>query len=794
MTIQTADGSPPVDRVASTPTDLGGTRRHRRLWLAIAAFIVLVGSGASAFAFNTVRGAPARSQKALASSSVQIAAAMLLAVQHEQDLIVSTESYLVGNPHPSQAQFAQWASDISALQDYPELLGLVVVQYVPADQLSAYAQAASPGGSTPFTVIPAGTQPFYCFVPFGIERSTSTTIPDDYNLCQGTLGRKILQARDSGTSAVLPITTGKDKTLALEVPIYGGGPVPSTLAGRRGAFNELIGMSVRPHLLIKDALSGHPNTAVQLRFGTTNGAAAFQQGHVSGETQSITTDLGGGWTVETLGAVNKDGVFGTGGGFPLLVGGVLLSLILGAAIFVLGSGRARSRRLVHERTDELRHQALHDSLTGLPNRALILDRIDQLLARNRRNGTVGAALYIDLDDFKNVNDSLGHHVGDRLLTSVATRMASTLRDADTIGRMGGDEFVVLIDGAEPMVAPELVADRLLDVMRQPFELEGTATSLQVNTSIGIAVGDRESGGELLRDADIALYQAKANGKNRYEFFHPEMQTDIGRRVRLEFDLRSALNSRQFHLVYQPIYNLNDLSVVGVEALLRWTHPTEGVLAPDEFIPILEQTGQIREVGAWVLQEACGQMGRWHARGNRLNISVNVSGRQLDDDRIVEHIRHALAASDLSATSLIIEVTETALMRDADSAVRRLKAIKDLGVSIAVDDFGTGYSSLAYLQQFPVDCLKIDKSFTSAMAKSPESEALMRTFVQLGRDLGLTTLAEGVETTNEMDLLRADQVDEAQGYLFARPLPPDVLESELLAPLRPDRSSTPSTDT
>jgi EAL domain-containing protein (putative c-di-GMP-specific phosphodiesterase class I) len=262
-----------------------------------------------------------------------------------------------------------------------------------------------------------------------------------------------------------------------------------------------------------------------------------------------------------------------------------------------------------------------------------------------------------------------------------------------------------------------------------------------------------------------------------------MQTDIGRRIRLEFDLRSALAAEQFRLVYQPIYNLDDLSVVGVEALLRWDHPTDGVLAPDEFIPILEQTGQIREVGAWVLRQACAQMAAWHARGDTLNVSVNVSGRQLDDDRIVDHIREALHTTGLHPTSLIIEVTETALMRDTDAAVRRLHAIKAIGVSVAVDDFGTGYSSLAYLQQFPVDCLKIDKSFTSAMVGSPESEALIRTFVQLGRDLGLTTLAEGVETTGEMDLLRADHVDEAQGYLFARPLDPEILETQLLVPQR-----------
>jgi len=481
---------------------------------------------------------------------------------------------------------------------------------------------------------------------------------------------------------------------------------------------------------------------------------------------------------------------GASAAIPTLLVGIVVSLLLGTVTYLLGTGRARWRVIIDERNNELAFQALHDSLTGLPNRALIMDRIEQLLARNRRAGTVGAALYIDIDDFKIVNDSLGHETGDRLLVAVAARLSGTLRGADTIGRMGGDEFVVLIDGSDPMVAPELVAERLLDVMQEPFELEGSLASLHANTSIGIAVGDRATGGELLRDADIALYKAKGEGKNRYEFFHPKMQSEIGRRIRLEFDLRSALAGDQFRLVYLPIYSLDDLTVVGVEALLRWVHPVEGLLGPDEFIPILEQTGQIREVGLWVLQQACTQMAVWHSRGDKLNLSVNVSARQLDDDRIIEHIRHALQASGLPPSALIVEVTEGALMRDEGAAACRIRAIKDLGVSIAVDDFGTGYSSLAYLQHFPIDCIKIDKSFTSAIAASPESLTLIRTLVQLGKDLGLKTLAEGVETLGEMDVLRADRVNEAQGYLFAQPLDPEMFESRLLAPVRRSHIAPP----
>jgi diguanylate cyclase (GGDEF)-like protein len=452
-------------------------------------------------------------------------------------------------------------------------------------------------------------------------------------------------------------------------------------------------------------------------------------------------------------------------------------------MFVLGTGQARALRLVHEQTGELRHQALHDALTGLPNRALIMDRIDQLLARSLRQGTSGAAMFVDLDEFKNVNDTLGHGMGDRLLVAVSDRLQSILRDPDTIGRMGGDEFVVLIDGASLNSAPGFVAERLLDVMRQPFVLDGAAMPLIINASIGIAIGDRSNPEDLLRDADVALYQAKEAGKNRYEIFDPEMRTELQQWTGTEFDLRSALASHQFRLVYQPIYNLEDLSIVGVEALLRWQHPERGLLQPDDFLPVLEKTGLIRDVGRWVIGQACAQMATWHGRGDSLDVSVNLSGRQFDDDAIPGYIAEALKASGLKPSSVIIEIPETALMRHADATARRLQAIKDLGVGLAVDNFGTGYSFLAYLRRFPVDCLKIDRRFTSAITTSPESKALVATLVQLGRDLGLKMLAEGVETMAQMDLFRVEHVKEVQGFLFARPLEAEILEAQLLAPTR-----------
>jgi diguanylate cyclase (GGDEF)-like protein len=429
--------------------------------------------------------------------------------------------------------------------------------------------------------------------------------------------------------------------------------------------------------------------------------------------------------------------------------------------------------------DQIRFQAVHDPLTGLPNRALILDRTEQMLARARRTSVPVAALFVDLDGFKDVNDTLGHGIGDQLLQAVTERLSVTMRESDSIGRLGGDEFVVLVDGTTMDAGPELVAERLLEVLRAPFELEGAACGpLTLTASIGIAAGIRPTAAELLRDADIALYEAKGAGKDCFVCFRPEMHTAVQDRHLLEMDLREALGSHQYFLVYQPIFNLASGETTGVEALLRWDHPDRGVVQPNAFIPILEDSGMITEVGRWVLTEACRQGARWHALGFQLDVSVNISARQLETDRLIEDVRDALATSGFDPSSLIIEITETAIMKDVSAVVPRLEALKVTGVRIAIDDFGTGYSSLAYLQQFPVDTLKIDRSFISSMADSPESGALIRTLVQLGKTLGLETLAEGIEECGQYSQLEREHCDSGQGYLYARPLEVGAVEAFL----------------
>jgi diguanylate cyclase (GGDEF)-like protein len=419
--------------------------------------------------------------------------------------------------------------------------------------------------------------------------------------------------------------------------------------------------------------------------------------------------------------------------------------------------------------EELAFLATHDPLTGLPNRTLILDRIEQMLARSRRRQTPVAAVFIDLDNFKVVNDTLGHNAGDELLCGVAARLKGVLRETDTLGRLGGDEFVVIAEEVSLAAGPELIAERLSDALAEPFTLADGQSHLNVSASVGVASGTRTGAEELLRDADIAMYRAKWEGKNRYVVFESEMQDAVQSRMELEMDLREALGNKQFYLVYQPIFNLGDMTPTGVEALIRWNHPVRGVVQPEDFIPLLEETGLIVDIGRWVLREACGQGARWATAGCPIGMAVNVSARQLDTDEFVGDVGAAIADSGIDPRTLTIEITETTLMRNAQDTARRLAAVKTLGVRIAIDDFGTGYSSLAHLQRFAVDALKIDRSFIAALKHNQEGEALIHTLVQLGKALSIETVAEGIEHHPELSQLRDEHCDSGQGFLFAKPL-------------------------
>lgn len=433
--------------------------------------------------------------------------------------------------------------------------------------------------------------------------------------------------------------------------------------------------------------------------------------------------------------------------------------------FELARQRVHDELALHQH--ELALRATHDALTGLPNRALLIDRGEQMLARARRERRHIAALFVDVDNFKKINDTLGHAVGDELLVEVARRLADVVRESDTVGRLGGDEFVVLTESADAEVGVAELAERVLDVLRPAFHLSAShQRPLVVTASIGATVGLRSSAAELVREADIAMYRAKTEGKNRYVMFESGMHRAVQDRLALELALHHAVAAQELAIAFQPTVSLHDMSLVGAEALLRWRHPLRGAVPPSEFVPLLEEHGMISAAGRWVLIEACRAAARWRVAGLDLTVEVNVSARQLDSGTFDSGLDEALEVSGLAPGSLLVEITERQLLHLTEASLRCLDSLRGRGVRIAIDDFGTGHSSMSDLRRLPIDRLKIDGSFVSGIDRSPQALALIRSVVQLGRALELEVLAEGVERTEELAAVRAEGCDLAQGHLFS----------------------------
>lgn len=437
--------------------------------------------------------------------------------------------------------------------------------------------------------------------------------------------------------------------------------------------------------------------------------------------------------------------------------------------------------------DKLIHDASHDPLTGLPNRALFKDRLGRALARCQRHPTHKfAVLFIDLDRFKLVNDSLGHHAGDMLIVKVAERILQSLRREDlvtrpsatvpsfddSLARLGGDEFTILLDDISDPADAVRVGDRVLDVLKAPFTIEGQEVYTSASIGIASSASGYATGDDLLRDADLAMYRAKALGKARCEVFDQTMYELATRRLTLETDLRRALEHDEFMLHYQPIVELGDETIVGFEALVRWNRPGLGLVSPMDFIPVAEDTGLIVAIGAWVLREACRTMKRWHdqfPRKKPLTISVNLSPRQFAQRDLVGQIQQIINESGIDPTTVRLEITETVTMGDAERTIAILNQLRSIGLRLSIDDFGTGYSSLSYLHRFPLDTLKIDRSFVMRMDEGSEGIQIITTIMNLARNLGIDVIAEGTETRKHVDRLKSLGCDFGQGYFFSRPV-------------------------
>jgi diguanylate cyclase (GGDEF)-like protein len=743
---------------------------RRTIWMLLATGLLIGGVSASFLGATAVAREDLRdARQGLLSRSTAIASTLTLAISHEEDLAVSAGAFYADDQNATDADFSRWATSERAFERYPELLGVAVVKLVPEAQLAAFAAhekvdssgKLSPGGR--FEVIPPGSRSFYCLSTVALARTPQLVLPAGFDYCDGGIAAALMRARDSGATLYIP---DGPASIAVGNAIYNSSAIPETVAKRRADLIGWTGVLVRPSVLLAYALDGHPKTtAIELIHGSGSSRMLYESGRLAVGDDSDSIRLEDGWDLEAFVPRLPYGVFRNRDAVFLLLGGVAFSVLLGILIFVLGTSRARALGLVDEKTEQLEHQIFHDALTGLPNRRLILELIGEMRAGSRSV----AVLILNLDNFKEINDNLGSDVADELVLEVGARLKACLRTEDEVGRLSGEDFVVVIQADGGGRECETVAVEVLTELDRPFSLACNQLPLSLTAIIGIAERDDFDGERMLRDADIALYRAKASRNQRFARFVPSMEAALEDRQLFRHDLSSAVESEEFFLLYQPTFSLVSGGFKGVEALLRWRHPAEGVVTPDRFVPALESSGLILEVGRWVLDRACVQAAAWNATGIKVSMSVNLSLRQLERDRIVEDVERALVFSGLDPASLILELTETALMRYVDATVRRLNLLKALGVRLAIDDFGTGYSSLSYLAQFPFDVVKIDKSFVENMTHTAKTVAIIRTFVELGKAVGLEVVAEGIENRAQLDMLVAEGVDTGQGYLFGRPM-------------------------
>jgi diguanylate cyclase (GGDEF)-like protein len=828
-------GASRLDTRALPPTG-GDGRKRRKHRGSLAAWIVLVvgvlASAAGAARWQSYAASQQRQRVQITTNTV--AATLSAYIQRDEDLIEVVRSTVATDLTPTNAALEQLFTSIGPLR-YPGIVGLSYVERVPASSLAAFDQQVTsdpPLGqplAEPFSLTPPGNRADYCLTrliaahrsdigaavaqPRSIGAALIPLLNPGFDYCESAFNPLLQAAANTGSPEVgkiVPLLARSDPATAspasrsnsevdglveVAIPVYAPGVPTNTAAERQAALLGWAAGLIDPDQATAPVIQGVTGLFISLSYVNPNGAtstidrAGLKQSHDL--TQAVALTARGRWSVVI--DLPPEAASPSVQALGLLDIGLILTVLLFLLLMGLARSRASALNVAEERSLELRHRSLHDQLTGLPNRDLIFDRADRMLARAKRDRVPVAAFFVDMDNFTAVNDSLGHSAGDHLLRAIAGRLDEAVRASDTLGRIGGDQFVVLADAVSLHEGPDPIAQKLLSSLAEPFTGVKPGVPLPVSATVGIAWGQRDTAEEFIRDADIAMHEAKSAGKNRYMVFEPAMHTAARGRLDLELDLRMAVESNQFFVVYQPVFRLSDMALTGVEALLRWQHPERGVVEPGSFIPHLEQTGMIVAVGRQVLLQACRDTVEWHRRHLPIRVAVNASAHQLATGEFLAEVAHCLRVSGLEPRYLTIEVTESVLMHDAEEAIGRLRQLKGLGVKIAIDDFGTGYSSLSYLRQFPVDTLKIDRSFVFS-SNDPQGRALLHTMVQLGRSMGLETVAEGIERETELRILQAEGCDTAQGYLLGRPMGKDALWDFLTRPrLATDRQAAARTN-
>ncbi len=665
----------------------------------------------------------------------------------------------------------------------------VPVTVVPATESSASAGESSSAGASSsaaassaasalaaakaaLNIVPAGDRPFYCLTAGEVVKGRAPHVPTGLDYC--ARGQSLLAARDSGHAIVKPLARRRG---ALEVwtPVYRGVATPPSRAARIGAFVGWLREVLRPGVLAQQALAGHPGYALRLRYG--RGVAAIAAaGSPPAEAQTAASRLRNGWSVQSFGPAATLTLLSDGHAAWALAAGVLLSLLIGLAILSFGAvrrgpvepaPRVQSAAPSPPQTTEV----LYDPLTGVPARALTLDRAGRMLARaGRQSGVLAGALLIDIDWFKDVNEKLGRQAGDQLLQIVAQRLENAMRAQDTVGRLGDDKFLVLVETSASGVRPDALAQRVIEALHRPIELQSFGPSFFMTASIGVAFGRYEAAEDLLRDAELALKSAKAAGKDRYTLFNASMRSVIEGRGVLEAELNAALQDGQLFLLYQPIWDMGTRYVAAVEALLRWRHPKRGVLGPEEFVPLAEESGLIVPIGRWALEEACNRAAAWEVAGERIGVCVKVSDKQLNREGFVTDVRRALQQSGLQPSRLTLEISETAVMHDVTLAGERLAEIKQLGVKVSIDDFGaSGYAYHSDLRRLPLDSLRVDRGSLAASDDEAYRNWLLEAILIVGRELSLAVVAKGVDSQEQAGALRAMGCTMAQGLFMGEPV-------------------------
>lgn len=782
--------SGPLAAGAAGPADRG--RGGRGAWAIVAALCVLLGAVASVLGARAVASNDkGETRTTFQQSSKAIATTVKLTIQRQEELTVAAATYFAANPKATPAEFAAWVRWARTRRRYPELdaLGLLAAPSVsPAPaKASPTSLGTAPTGSS---ASPASAKD----TPASVDASPTSGKSPPVQAARATVRPSPAQllSRDTGLSIYTRFSADGRQLLAVETPVYRGNVTPHSVFGRRAASVGWLREVLVPGAMLAQVRAGHPGYALGLAYRNGTANLVFSSGTPVAGAQSATSSLHDGWTVTSFGPAVSADVFADGDALAVLIGGILLSVVLGLLVDVIGAARTMAPAPAamptdaeaQAQADELPDKYLYEPVTGLPNRELTLDRAERMVARaGRDSGMLAGALFVDIDQLREVNEKLGLTAGNQLLKIVGERLLDVVRAGDTVGRLDGDEFVVLVESAARGVRLDSLAQRMIAALHKPIELDDFGPSFVLTASIGVAFGRYATPEDLLRDAHVALASAKAAGKDRYTLFNANMRTVIEGRAVLEAELNTALAENQFFLLYEPIYDLRTRRVVGLEALIRWRHPEQGILLPTDFIPLAEETGLIVPIGRWALEEACGQAAAWDvlaggaaAGGNgRVGVSVKASAQQLNRDGFATDVRRALQQSGIDPSLLTLEIAETTVMSDIPAATKRLMEIKQLGVRIAIDDFGgSGYAHQADLRQMPLDTLRVDRTSLAASEDEDYRKWLLEAILLVGRDLSLEVVATGIETHEQLAVLQTVGCTMAQGALMGKPSPVEAV--------------------